>query len=131
MDAGRLQLTRVDAVTAGHGVGEHHDLARVGGIGQDLAPTGRGSREDEVALGRHRRPAQTSLENGAALQGQEACHLPRRRKRRRPRGGWRRRIDRGQSAHRLLLSGITVPGLKDGRSLPHAPPAAAHAACAS
>ena len=48
----RLELGARDPVAPGHRVGQDDHLAGVGGIGQDLAPAGRGGREDEIALGR-------------------------------------------------------------------------------
>ena len=86
MDPIRLELGGIDPVVAGHRVGEHHDLALVRRIGQDLAPAGRGRGEDQVALGGDGRTAQGAVKERAVGGGQQS----RRRNERRPLGGgWR------------------------------------------
>ena len=110
---------RDDPVAAGHRVGQDHDLARVGGIGQDLAPAGRGGREDQVALGRE--PARRGGARGGACRPRAPAGPG--TKRRLPLGGGGRRGVRGAGCcASSLLSGITVPDLKDGRSLADASP---------
>ena len=110
----RLELGRVDPVVAGHRVGQDHDLAVVGRIGQELAPAGGRRREDEVALGR----------NGPRRGGMAAEDA--RRPRVTSRAGRRKRTPAASVAGGIaggagtgfagsLLSGIAGPDLKDLR----------------
>ncbi len=111
MDTPRLQLARVDPIAAHHRVRQDHDLPRIRGIGQDLAPAGGRGGEDQVAFSRAGGAPQPPVEEGAALQRE---HAVRERKRRLPlNGGWRRALARECGDHLPLLSGIAVPGLKD------------------
>jgi hypothetical protein len=68
-----FELGGIDPVVARHRVGQHHDLARVRRVGEDLAPAGGSGREDQVALGRDAGTAQSSAEDETALQGEQAA----------------------------------------------------------
>ena len=61
LDAGRLEVTLVDAVVADQGIGWHDDLAGEGGVGQHLLVAGHGGAEYDLAvrgaLGAEGRPA--------------------------------------------------------------------------
>ena len=113
VDPRRLELGSRDAVAPGHRVGQDDHLAGVGGVGEDLAPPGRGGREDEVAIGGKTAAVERSGEDVAALERQEA----REARCRRLASGAAVGAAWGTALGIGLLSGITVPALKDGRSL--------------
>ena len=113
VNAARLQLRRSDSVVAGHRMGEHHDLSGIGWIGQDLAPAGGGSGEDEVALGRGRGATQDAALDACRPRAQASPGAERGTDRVLAAGASECCVNGRDGLHLSLLPGITVPVLKD------------------
>src|SRR6185503_11026083 len=64
----RFDVFRIDSVVADHGRGHHHDLAEVGGVGEDLLVPAQIGGEYDFCVRRLERQRRGSGEPGAVLE---------------------------------------------------------------